>query len=97
MLSSLCSFSHLPLPPSVPSPLCSFSRAPVHPPHRAPSPPLDAPTVLHASHCWQVLLQRYCIPAYFSQDLFRLAGSNRRPPHRWMIFGSGQQLAALKR
>ena len=34
-----------------------------------------------------MLLGRYCIPAYFAQDLFRLATERRRPPHRWLVAG----------
>eukprot|EP01051_Picozoa_sp_SAG22_P017461 SAG22_NODE_2699_length_2303_cov_1.417423_1_plen_513_part_10 len=53
----------------------------------------DSPLYLFDPHFGArapALLGRYCIPAYFSQDLFRLAGSNRRPPHRWLIFGSAR-------
>jgi histone arginine demethylase JMJD6 len=33
------------------------------------------------------ILNDYQIPPYFDQDLFKLVGESRRPPHRWIVMG----------
>lgn len=36
------------------------------------------------------LLNDYSLPEYFKEDLFKFAGSRRRPPYRWIVIGSAR-------
>lgn len=36
------------------------------------------------------MLNDYSLPEYFKEDLFKYAGSNRRPPYRWIVIGSSR-------
>jgi histone arginine demethylase JMJD6 len=38
---------------------------------------------LHDHKQAKAILQNYQVPAYFRDDLFKLAGERRRPPYQW--------------
>jgi histone arginine demethylase JMJD6 len=52
----------------------------------------DSPLYIFDSHydddkVGKQLLDEYTVPHLFDEDLFSLVGLERRPPHRWVLFG----------
>ena len=40
-------------------------------------------------------MQEYASPRIFKEDLFALAGSHRRPPHKWLVIGPARSGSGL--
>jgi histone arginine demethylase JMJD6 len=88
--------SPLYVPPSQPSVLGGVSHrrrrlCTPHPPATTycPPPPLHVlPRYIFDSRFEnRTLLDDFCVPSYFTDDLFKHVGNKRRPPHRWFLIG----------
>jgi histone arginine demethylase JMJD6 len=55
--------------------------------NRDDSPLYIFDTAFDEDRCAKRILSDYCVPSYFSDDLFRFVSESRRPPYRWFLVG----------
>lgn len=64
-----------------------FFRYQAHQTDDSPLYIFDSTFDTRVKHESRKLLQEYEVPSFFKEDLFQHVGLERRPPHRWMLFG----------